>query len=74
MSKFGDGGSISSLSCRRRKGGVEKKPPMDMEGPRSKEDWAVVAADVDADVSEVKGQRLSLSCETHLRPKVSHAT
>ena len=51
VSKFGDGGSISSLSCRRRKGGVEKKPPMDIEGPRSKEDWAVVAADVEADVS-----------------------
>ena len=53
MSKFGEGGSISSLSWRRRKGGVEKKPPMDMEGPRSKEDWAVVAADVEAEVSEI---------------------
>ena len=56
MSKFGEGGSISSLSWRRRKGGVEKKPPMDMEGPRgpaSKEDWAVVAADVEAEVSEM---------------------
>ena len=53
VSKLGDGGSNSSLSCRRRKGGVEKKPPIDIEGPRSKEDWAVVAADVEADVSEV---------------------
>ena len=54
VSRLGDGGSISSLSCRRRKGGVEKKPPIvDLEGPQSKEDWAVVAADVEADVSEV---------------------
>ena len=52
MSRLGDGGSNSSFSWRRRKGGVEKKPPIDREGPEwSKEDWAVVAADVEADVS-----------------------
>jgi hypothetical protein len=66
VSRFGEGGSSSSLSCLRKKGGVEKNPPPLPRGSgvgiggrspegegRSKEDCAVVAADVDAEVSEM---------------------
>ncbi len=61
VSKLGEGGSMVSIrSCRRRKGGVEKGKVerrrevalVEEDGERSsKDDWAVVAEDVDAEVS-----------------------
>lgn len=54
VSRLGEGRSISRRSCRLKKGGVEKNEAGREEGEgRSKEDWAVVADEVEADVSSV---------------------
>lgn len=60
LSRLGEGGSTSRRSWRRRKGGVEKKEWGRDEGDgRSKEDEAVVADDVDAEVSAKTRRTLS---------------
>lgn len=59
VSRLGEGRSISRRSCRLKKGGVEKKEAGREEGEgRSKEDWAVVADEVEADVSSERSARL----------------